>query len=131
MHPRNPTNSHPVIASYKPHVTLPPLSQTAPAPIFLGTEPAPTPRKYDHSLLSSHGLVTALLPRNTPIPAPTMAAAIKALNAKIRSNKYSDYFCSTRTFLPGDVYQHRMAEEEEADTIGLRRIGTRERERGE
>jgi len=30
-----------------------------------------------------------------------MAAAIKALNAKIRSNKYSDYFCSTRTFLPG------------------------------
>jgi hypothetical protein len=27
-----------------------------------------------------------------------MAAAIKALNAKIRSNKYSDYFCSTRTF---------------------------------
>jgi hypothetical protein len=29
-----------------------------------------------------------------------MAAAIKALNAKIRSNKYSDYFCSTRTFYP-------------------------------
>jgi hypothetical protein len=27
-----------------------------------------------------------------------MAAAIKALNAKIRSNKYTDYFCSTRTF---------------------------------
>jgi hypothetical protein len=26
-----------------------------------------------------------------------MAAAIKALNAKIRSNKYLDYFCSTRT----------------------------------
>jgi hypothetical protein len=29
-----------------------------------------------------------------------MAAAIKALNAKIRSNKYSDYFCSTRMFYP-------------------------------
>jgi hypothetical protein len=29
-----------------------------------------------------------------------MAAAIKALNAKIRSNKYTDYFCSTRTFYP-------------------------------
>jgi hypothetical protein len=27
-----------------------------------------------------------------------MAAAIKALNAKIRSNKYTDYFCSTRTY---------------------------------
>jgi len=26
-----------------------------------------------------------------------MAAAIKALNAKIRSNKYTDYICSTRT----------------------------------
>jgi hypothetical protein len=29
-----------------------------------------------------------------------MAAAIKALNAKIRSNKYADYFCSTRTYCP-------------------------------
>lgn len=26
-----------------------------------------------------------------------MAAFIKAINAKIRSNKYSDYICSTRT----------------------------------
>jgi mitochondrial pyruvate carrier 1 len=26
-----------------------------------------------------------------------MAAAIKAINAKIRSNKVLDYFCSTRT----------------------------------
>lgn len=29
-----------------------------------------------------------------------MAAAIKAINAKIRSNKALDYFCSTRTFNP-------------------------------
>lgn len=29
-----------------------------------------------------------------------MAAAIKALNAKIRSNKYLDYFCSTRELVP-------------------------------
>jgi hypothetical protein len=28
-----------------------------------------------------------------------MAAAIKAINAKIRSNKALDYFCSTRTSL--------------------------------
>ena len=28
-----------------------------------------------------------------------MAAAIKALNAKIRSNKVLDYVCSTRTYL--------------------------------
>jgi hypothetical protein len=28
-----------------------------------------------------------------------MAAAIKALNAKIRSNPVSDYFCSTREYL--------------------------------
>jgi hypothetical protein len=27
-----------------------------------------------------------------------MAAAIKAINAKIRSNKVLDYVCSTRTF---------------------------------
>jgi len=27
-----------------------------------------------------------------------MAAAIKALNAKIRSNPYTDYFCSTRMY---------------------------------
>lgn len=33
-------------------------------------------------------------------PSPVaMAAAIKALNAKIRSNKYTDYFCSTRMCL--------------------------------
>jgi hypothetical protein len=31
-----------------------------------------------------------------------MAAAIKAINAKIRSNKVLDYFCSTRTFPPPD-----------------------------
>lgn len=28
-----------------------------------------------------------------------MAAAIKALNAKIRSNPYTDYLCSTRELL--------------------------------
>ena len=28
----------------------------------------------------------------------TMAATVKAINAKIRSNKVLDYFCSTRTF---------------------------------
>jgi hypothetical protein len=31
-----------------------------------------------------------------------MAAAIKALNAKIRSNPYSDYLCSTREFPSSD-----------------------------
>jgi hypothetical protein len=30
-----------------------------------------------------------------------MVAAIKALNAKIRSNKYLDYFCSTRMYNSG------------------------------
>jgi hypothetical protein len=36
-------------------------------------------------------------PLSTPL---TMAAAVKALNAKIRSNKYLDYFCSTRMYTP-------------------------------
>jgi len=31
-------------------------------------------------------------------PTESMAAAIKAVNAKIRSNKVLDYFCSTREF---------------------------------
>ena len=35
-----------------------------------------------------------------------MAAAIKAINAKIRSNKALDYFCSTRTFYLG----HKLAD---------------------
>jgi len=41
-------------------------------------------------------------PRNETEPKDpsNMAAAIKALNAKIRSNKYTDYFCSTRMFYP-------------------------------
>lgn len=34
-------------------------------------------------------------------PTSKMAAAIKALNAKIRSNPMLDYVCSTRTFLFG------------------------------
>lgn len=38
-----------------------------------------------------------------------MAAAIKALNAKIRSNKYADYICSTRTFSPeAGVGEHAL-----------------------
>lgn len=32
-----------------------------------------------------------------PTPTVKMAAFIKAINAKIRSNKYTDYICSTRT----------------------------------
>jgi hypothetical protein len=35
-----------------------------------------------------------------------MAAAIKALNAKIRSNPVSDYFCSTRTSHPSHQRAH-------------------------
>ncbi|KAJ5632371.1 Mitochondrial pyruvate carrier 1 [Penicillium lividum] len=33
-----------------------------------------------------------------------MAAAIKAINAKIRSNKVADYVCSTRTLLPASEF---------------------------
>jgi hypothetical protein len=33
-----------------------------------------------------------------------MAAAIKAINAKIRSNKVLDYICSTRTCNPQRLY---------------------------
>lgn len=34
-----------------------------------------------------------------------MAAAIKAINAKIRSNKVLDYVCSTRTYYPPEFPQ--------------------------
>jgi hypothetical protein len=59
---------------------------------------------------ATHELLTALVafpkskPHDTSIP-PAMAAAMKALNAKIRSNKYTDYFCSTRTFYPDSQSQ--------------------------
>jgi len=33
-----------------------------------------------------------------------MAAAIKAINAKIRSNKYTDYFCSTHFWGPASNF---------------------------
>ncbi|ORY00037.1 UPF0041 domain protein, partial [Clohesyomyces aquaticus] len=33
-----------------------------------------------------------------------MAAAVKALNAKIRSNKYLDYFCSTHFWGPASNF---------------------------
>ena len=38
-----------------------------------------------------------------------MAAAIKALNAKIRSNKYLDYFCSTHFWGPASNFGIPMA----------------------
>ncbi|KAH7072819.1 hypothetical protein BKA63DRAFT_51617 [Paraphoma chrysanthemicola] len=38
-----------------------------------------------------------------------MAAAIKALNAKIRSNKYTDYFCSTHFWGPASNFGIPMA----------------------
>lgn len=47
-----------------------------------------------------------------------MAAAIKALNAKIRSNKYTDYFCSTRTFYPDPHAGYLRKVEEEVDMSG-------------
>ena len=42
-----------------------------------------------------------------------MAAAIKALNAKIRSNPVTDYFCSTRTshLIHGHWRHERVLEE--------------------
>lgn len=46
-----------------------------------------------------------------------MAAAIKAINAKIRSNKVLDYVCSTRTFIPNRQQLSRRASRTE---IGLR-----------
>jgi hypothetical protein len=53
---------------------------------FFFTIQTPQCTHTDSNLLSSH----------TPLK---MAAAIKAINAKIRSNKVLDYFCSTRKLL--------------------------------
>ena len=39
----------------------------------------------------------------------TMAAAISALNAKIRSHPYLSYFCSTRTFF-GSIKARRIVD---------------------
>jgi hypothetical protein len=90
-----------------PHVTLIPLSQTVIR--NRGSPPMgsdfPWRPHLQHYQLTLHfrqlSTPTATrfpsLSRHT-VNSPTMAAAIKALNAKIRSNKYTDYFCSTRTF---------------------------------
>jgi hypothetical protein len=63
LHPSNLANSTLVFASYKPHVTFCPLSGTATAPVFLGTQPASIPRVITASF---HGplLSTVRLPRN-------------------------------------------------------------------
>ena len=48
----------------------------------------------------------------------TMAAAIKALNAKIRANPYLDYFCSTRTYTRQQTRRRRShRDEEEKDCL--------------
>ena len=57
-----------------------------------------------------------------------MAAAIKALNAKIRSNKALDYFCSTRMFdflgslIPRGESSGTEAAHTIAENVGLMRI---------
>ena len=50
-----------------------------------------------------------------------MAAAIKAINAKIRSNKVLDYFCSTRTLrLPSLISPFYLASQEHLYGVELR-----------
>jgi len=47
-----------------------------------------------------------------------MAAAVKALNARIRANPVTDYLCSTRTFNPSESLQSsylRMSEYEQKE----------------
>jgi hypothetical protein len=48
-----------------------------------------------------------------------MAAAIKAVNAKIRSNKVLDYFCSTRKLLP---QAHRFSESSHSRSHALAKV---------
>jgi hypothetical protein len=58
-----------------------------------------------------------------------MAAAIKALNAKIRSNKWTDYFCSTRTFLSGlcmMVCARNVEDEDSTIVKGAEHLGERQ-----
>lgn len=60
------------------------------------------------------------LPRLNPRLLPAfvaMAAAIKAINAKIRSNKVADYVCSTRTF-PAPQFFPRVSRRASGTEIG-------------
>ena len=52
--------------------------------------------KKPYRALSQVILPSSPSPPSRKPEAVIMAAAIKALNAKIRSNPYTDYFCSTR-----------------------------------
>jgi hypothetical protein len=62
------------------------------------TLPAPSTRTFFHPQPSSHIHLPFFLSRDPWYLSVKMAAAIKAINAKIRSNKVLDYFCSTREF---------------------------------
>lgn len=90
-----------------------PLQSSQPNPTKLlapDFSTAAAPLRTYHRTASSltNGLVPRALaqsnphtPRSSSHTDPeyfAMAAAIKALNAKIRSNKYTDYICSTRRF---------------------------------
>jgi hypothetical protein len=71
-------------------------SATTPAAVELAT----TLHAHDHSRLRTQLTLEARTDLYPHTRSFAMAAAIKALNAKIRSNPYTDYFCSTRRFLP-------------------------------
>ncbi|KAJ4614900.1 hypothetical protein HRR85_003683 [Exophiala dermatitidis] len=58
-----------------------------------------------HSLVKFlPGVPSSLFVRSRPVLSVSMAATIKAINAKIRSNKVLDYFCSTHFWGPASNF---------------------------
>lgn len=67
--------------------------------------PDSAPAKFPNPTSFSLNTSTSVIPfscchraqSTASTPTVKMAAFVKAINAKIRSNKYTDYICSTRT----------------------------------
>lgn len=78
--------------------SLPPLASRYSAPIAPNPSWLPNSAHCCERNLISISTLRSLLqsPRARAIDRTTMAAAVKALNAKIRANPVLDYVCSTR-----------------------------------
>ena len=63
---------------------------------FATLEPANQSRHLTRTAATTSLYTPTPYPEQSHTDVDTMAAAIKALNAKIRANPVADYFCSTR-----------------------------------
>lgn len=103
-----------VVVVRTPHLVHVTLRRLTPNRVWQRKRPPSYPSTVSFSASSPH---SHLLPRSSFLfLLIKMAAAIKAINAKIRSNKVLDYVCSTRTYHHPNCIPAETRDLDNADT---------------